>query len=426
MKSLIKFLFLICLFFSFSCAPLRPVPKESYYEKNNKNSVRGQTITKKEVNERNDIQVSDNVVKKYNNQYKEQNEVNSKNIKSTNVNSTSELSHLRQVARDNQNEYFNKRIQENVSPSVPKGIFTVRNTNFITVGEKGDIWLWSANLQNKSHIEDLGTCVDKVDFDHNTLSLFWACGAKLYTKELLNEKSVEAIDRIKTRASAFSVFNNATQFLVGGADGKLYRWDNPLKINITDFSKFERYTAHATVVSAVAFHPAGRVFFSGDWQGRFKAWLSYKEDEFGGEYDENLFGGRFFEDGSTVKDSGRAGGSIEKIVVSPNGYFVLLGLQNSMVEIWKLRSFKKVLDFSASDLRLLDIKFISNNQFITLSKDNKIKVWQFEENKDELGEYIYKETLLDEKELENPNLLYVTKDGRILYTDEDGTLKGAY
>lgn len=458
MKRCLKFLFIICTALCLSCTSLKPVPKESVFKGNNNsnNNVssyngvsrnyppQGQGTYKGSFqvrdNQVKNVQVSNNQILTNSNQisnnqeFNNTQEFNNQSLSSDNnkrfdindnenskINSNS-LQKLKNVARENKKEYFRDSNLGNISPSIPKGIFTVRNTNFVTIGEKGDIWLWSSNLQNRTHIENLGTCVDKVDLDHNTLAIFWSCGAKLFTKELLNPESTKYIDRIKTRASAFTVYTNSTQFLVGGADGKLYRWDNPLKINITDFSKFERYTAHSTVVSAVAFHPAGRVFFSGDWQGRFKAWLSYKEDEFGGEYDENLFGGRFFEDGSTVKDSGRSGGSIEKIVVSPDGNHVLLGFQDSTIEIWKLRSFKKVLEFKASDLRLLDVKFATNNLFITLSKDNKVKYWKFEENLDDLGNYVYKESLIDEKEFELPNLLYVTGDGRVLLANEKGNL----
>ena len=58
----------------------------------------------------------------------------------------------------------------------------------------------------------------------------------------------------------------------------------------------------------------------------------------------------------------------------------------------------------------------------TLSKDNKVKYWKFEENLDDLGNYVYKESLIDEKEFELPNLLYVTGDGRVLLADEKGNL----
>ena len=469
MKKCLKFLLIICTILCLSCTPLKSVSKGNAFRSNNNtnnnfssykggysnrnsnnsaSSYKGATrnfafqgegtyqggfqVKDRQINDNqvNTNQIDNNQV--YTNQISNNQEiinqetnnqrVNASQVNNNDVNSSS-LEQLKTAAREEKKEYYTNSKLGNISPSVPKGIFTVRNTNFITVGEKGDIWLWSSNLQNKTHIENLGTCVDKVDLDHNTLSIFWSCGAKLFTKELLNDKSTQYLDRIKTRASAFSVYDNATQFLVGGADGKLYRWDNPLKINITDFSKFERYTGHSTVVSAVAFHPAGRVFFSGDWQGRFKAWLSYKEDEFGGEYDENLFGGRFFEDGTTVKDSGRSGGSIEKIILSPDGNHVVLGLQDSSIEVWKLRSFKKVLDFKASDLRLLDVEFISNDMFVTLSKDNKVKFWKFEESLDDLGIYVYKETLIGEREYDNPRLLYITKDGRILYADESGNLR---
>ncbi|MGI6681012.1 MAG: hypothetical protein ACOX3T_06000 [Bdellovibrionota bacterium] len=429
-------LFFICAFFFVSCAQLKPVPKERYINKNSNynkhynrqysdNSNKQLNTTSNTTNTLVSSTLVGNNQARYSGGYKVGSEADtqSESAKDVGESTNSTLDHLKEVARENKKEFFSENNDYAVSPSVPKGIFTVRNTNFITVGEKGDVWLWSANLKNRSHVENLGTCVDRVDLDHNTLALFWSCGAKLYTKELLNDKSVISLDRIKTRASAFTVFNNATQFLVGGADGKLYRWESPLKINITDFNNFERYTAHSTVVSAVAFHPEGRVFFSGDWQGKFKAWISYKEDEFSGKYDENLFGGRFFEEGSMVKDSGRVGGSIEKIVVSPNGDYVLLGLQNSIIEIWKLRSFKKVLDFSASDLRLLDAKFVSNNQFITLARDNKIKLWQFDEIKDDLGDSDFKEMLIGEKELEEPVLLYVAKTSEILFADEKGDLK---
>lgn len=452
------------VFIIMACVPLKPVPKESYINKNIGNTDQSNSNSNVDNSRNDNEQVSEflkvedlsgqdqdtssvivdenesqnnfdtSVTNDITNEgYAEQhstsassNSYDSSNYDDTMLSDVSNkmiVQNLRDEAVKDVKEHFDINVSNQSVQSEPKGVFTVRNTNFITIGEKGDIWLWSANLKNKSFVENLGTCVDKVDFDHNTLLLFWSCGAKLYTKELLNENSLRIIDRIKTRASAFSVYKNASEILVGGADGKLYRWSSPLDINIKDFDNFERYTAHSTVVSAVAFHPAGRVFFSGDWQGKFKAWLSYKEDEFGGAYDENLFGGRFFEDGSTVKDSGRSGGSIEKIIVSPQGNFIILGFQDSMIELWKLRSFKKVLEFKANDLRLIDVDFVNEDEFTTLTKDNVIRYWKYSEELDDLGEHVYKEKLLAERVLENPAMVYVTNNHDILYANKSGSLK---
>jgi WD40 repeat protein len=105
---------------------------------------------------------------------------------------------------------------------------------------------------------------------------------------------------------------------------------------------FELYSAHQAVVSSVAAHPFGRAFFSGDWSGSLYAWLPYDQDDFGGEYDRNLFTGQFYAaPGTFIKAERTADRGITDITLTDSGEQLALGTQDGFVEMWRVRGFER-------------------------------------------------------------------------------------
>src|SRR5690606_29308945 len=110
----------------------------------------------------------------------------------------------------------------------------------------------------------------------------------------------------------------------------------------------ERYLGHATVVSSIAYHPFGRVFFSGDWRGRLNAWLTYDSDPHEGRYDENIFGGLLFSEQARRAKAKRSGDkSIERLLVSSDGEFLFVATETGSLELWRVRGFRQLATVQA-------------------------------------------------------------------------------
>lgn len=149
-----------------------------------------------------------------------------------------------------------------------------------------------------------------------------------------------ALDRVDTRINAAVIQAGAEAVIFGGADSRVYRW-LPSKGAVK--SAIERYIGAASVISAIASHPGGRVFFSGDWSGGLNAWLPYDADVFEGKYDRNAFLGGLFSDRSTRQRGARSDTvAISNILVHPSGEHLLTVLQDGRVEWWQIRGFRKV------------------------------------------------------------------------------------
>ena len=123
-----------------------------------------------------------------------------------------------------------------------------------------------------------------------------------------------------------------------------HRWRYELDRQATSLKEkdksLERYIAHQTLISRVLPHPSGRAFFSADWDGTLLGWLPYSADDQAGEYDRNLFGGRFFGGVGTFLNAARAPDrGIASAAISGNGERIALGAEDGNVEVWEVRGF---------------------------------------------------------------------------------------
>lgn len=132
--------------------------------------------------------------------------------------------------------------------------------------------------------------------------------------------------------------------LIAAGDGRIYRWRfGKIAGSQREREKvLERYIGHGVVVSALAYHPYERMFFSGDWKGVLSAWLAYDSDPFGGKYDRNIFpNSQFFTDETPRINRRNDGDGIEQLAVSGDGEGLLLGARSGRLELWSVRGLYK-------------------------------------------------------------------------------------
>jgi WD40 repeat protein len=190
------------------------------------------------------------------------------------------------------------------------------------------------------------------------------------------------LKRSEARVTSLEFQPSGESLLIGAADGRVYRWKFALDANslsTPDAQKqFERYSGPASVVSAVAYHPFGRIFFSGDWDGGLMTWLSYDSDKWAGEYDKNIFGSKLFQQKSVRTSAGRGDAErIEQIVVSLNGERALVSVHDGTLELWQIRGFSKIGEIKAHGGLMHDVAALPNFELIaTAGRDGSIKIWE--------------------------------------------------
>jgi WD40 repeat protein len=125
----------------------------------------------------------------------------------------------------------------------------------------------------------------------------------------------------------------------------VYRWRflkerEPLTLKERE-KILERYIAHQTMISAVLPLHTGRAFFSADWDGALYGWLAYTADDQQGDFDKNLFGGRFFGDiGNYFRAVRPTDRGITSVGLSSDGSHLAVGTDDGAVEIWRVRGFE--------------------------------------------------------------------------------------
>ena len=175
---------------------------------------------------------------------------------------------------------------------------------------------------------------------------------------------------LKTRISSLQFVNQETALLLGGVDGRVYRWkfletDTPKKPSL------ERYIGHGSVVSAVTGGIDSPIFFSGDWLGVISVWLPYDADRFGGRFDENIFGGGFFTDINKVRETKKTNGAIESMIATQDRIFV--GLREGKIENWSIRGLRKKGSVMAHSGGVFNLE--AGSVLASSGRDGLIKLW---------------------------------------------------
>lgn len=291
----------------------------------------------------------------------------------------------------------------------------------------GEVLVWDLGSGQAYKLFSFGSKVDQVTF-HPGLGLAAAAGQKLIkVVDLGRGTLVSQFDRLRAQITSLGFSASGASLVVGGGDSRVYRWRYLTEPTTREEETrlFERYIGHGAVVSTVACHPAGRVFFSGDWRGGLNAWLSYDADMFEGEYDENLFGWRFFADkGNRRGFGGKAHGGVEVLDFVNDGEFLVVGYQDGFVELWRVRGLVRVAEASAHKGLIYSVSgHASQPGFVTSGRDGLVRMWRIveEQRADSLKPQVLIE-MAQELEVLGAKQLLFWSESRVFAVREQGDI----
>ncbi|MCB0333471.1 MAG: hypothetical protein KDD55_08215 [Bdellovibrionales bacterium] len=296
----------------------------------------------------------------------------------------------------------------------------------VSIDNSGKVLLWMLSLNKPYELYSLSTPGDSYALSADQRLLAVAQGTTVSLHSLPEHRPLEVFHRLPTRVNALAFHPFGGSVLIAGVDGKVYRWkylEDDTVLNPSERNKpFERYLGHSTVVSSMAFHPHGRFFLSGDWKGRLRAWLLYDSDLFEGEYDENIFEGKFFSEGASYRVAPRSDTDrIDFIQFSHDGNFFVLGTGSGNIELWSLRGFKRQAVVQAYRGVIKALAYNSTTgQVITYGRNGFLKVWNIAEREDEvLGEKFYEFVLSKESRIPNLSMVrFVSKNVAVAGSEE--------
>jgi WD40 repeat protein len=265
------------------------------------------------------------------------------------------------------------------------GLFSASTTNssqMVSVDSLGAVLLWDMKSGQAGELLNLGFSLEAVAYlpSKGLLALAHDGGVSIYS--LVKREETNHLKRGEALITCLDFQPSGESLLIGAADGRVYRWkfaQDPEALDTPDAQKlFERYSGPPTVVSAVAYHPYGRIFFSGDWDGGLNTWLSYDADKFGGQYDKNLFGAKLFQQKSVRTNAGRGDAQrIEQILVSSDGEQELASMHDGTVELWQVRGFSKIGSVKAHGGLVHHIAALPKFEKIaSAGRDGSVKIWE--------------------------------------------------
>jgi WD40 repeat protein len=315
----------------------------------------------------------------------------------------------------------------------------------ISAGSDGRIILWDINSGAATSVSNLELTSQPIALGRRHAVIAWAKGQTVYVTSLrigeqpqsptaITSKTWE-LKKLITRVNTLAFHEDDSSLLIGGADGRIYRWHFNVELESPSFEDLdrtlERYIAHQTSISAIAPLHTGRAFFSADWDGRLYAWLAYTADDQQGSYDRNLFGGRFFGGLGSYMHTGRLPDrGITALTLSDNGSRLAVGTDDGYLEVWDVRGMEPTARSLNHNGRVVSVALSSDGSRVaSLGKDGKLTVGDLVPDKlfgirptalRSIVEQVTNEELVSAKRiaiLSNGDLLITTTDGRL------GTMK---
>jgi WD40 repeat protein len=239
------------------------------------------------------------------------------------------------------------------------------------------------------------------------------------------------LTRLKIRPTALAFQAGDSSLLIAGADGRVYRWrfvEEDKASTVEEQEKIlERYAGHQNIVSAVASHPFGRAFFSGDWNGALFGWLPYTADVHQGAYDRNLFGGRFYSDKSTfVQALRKPDRGISSMRVSLSGERLGLGTEEGYVEVWEVKGFVLAAREVLHSGRALAVSFDTKGERVaSVGRDMMVSVATLQ--RDPMFEAVpqttpWKLVRATHQRIDNAKDVLFLRSGNLIVTTSDGAV----
>lgn len=214
----------------------------------------------------------------------------------------------------------------------------------ISVGSGGEVIAWDVRTGAARLINRLPSPPITATFAQTKALIAYSSGNTITVACVQGCSSEWKLTKIKARVASLAFHDNDESVIIGGTDGRIYRWRYIFETTASDVREreksVERYLGHQTLISAVASLPVGRAFFSADWDGNLMGWLPYTADDYGGVYDKNIFGGSFFgQAASMMKAARQPDRGISSLSIAPDGSRVIVGTEDGSVEVWNVRGF---------------------------------------------------------------------------------------
>ena len=250
----------------------------------------------------------------------------------------------------------------------------------LSIDKAGEALLWADGLKHAYQFISGGIHAEAAAFSAKSGFLAMLSGSNLYVYSSATGQRVASLDEIKTRVASICFQPGGMALLLGGVDGEVYRWrflESARSARSHEDKHLERYFGHANVVSAVAYHPIGRVFFSGDWSGALNAWLPYDADRFSGFYDRNILETKVFSDKSVMVRSGRPShAAVTSMAISADGENLVLVDQEGFLEWWSVRGFGLLGRLQAHKGVIYSLSLSpGGTHVLSVGRDGKTRLW---------------------------------------------------
>lgn len=251
----------------------------------------------------------------------------------------------------------------------------------VSAGADGNVILWNIEKGSGQLLTQVGGAMQLAALGRRRALVAWSSGSTITVACATGCSERWELKRLRTRTTSLAFHEDDTALIIGGADGRVYRWhfqrEREVDTQEDRDRTLERYIAHQTLISVIAPLHTGRAFFSADWDGRLYAWLAYNADDQQGSYDKTLFGGRFFGGLGTYMAAGRvADRGITSLAVSDNGNRLAVGTDEGYVEIWEVRGFEMIGRTLAHVGRVISVSLNNDGSRVaSLGRDGKISTF---------------------------------------------------
>lgn len=301
----------------------------------------------------------------------------------------------------------------------------------VSAGADGNVLLWDLASGAGRLALQVGGPMQVAALGRRHALVAWSSGSTVAVACIAGCSERWSLTRLKTRTTSLGFHEDDSALIIGGADGRVYRWHfqregREQTIDERDRS-LERYIAHQTLVSVVAPLHTGRAFFSADWDGQLYAWLAYTADDHKGSYDQNLFGGRFFGGlGNYMPAARPADRGITTLTLSDNGQRLAVGTDDGYVEVWEVRGFELASRTQTHVGRVISVALNADGSRVaSLGRDGAIVVADIISDPTfgiRAGALRNSATQVFKEEMKSARSLYFLSTGDLLLSTQTGQL----
>jgi WD40 repeat protein len=301
----------------------------------------------------------------------------------------------------------------------------------VSAAADGNVILWDITTGSGRLMKQTGGPMQNAALGRRRALVAWSSGFTISVACATGCSEIWELKRLKTRVTSLAFHEDDTALIIGGADGRVYRWHFQLEREADTQEErdrtLERYIAHQTVVSVVAPLHTGRAFFSADWDGRLYAWLAYTADDQQGSFDKNLFGGRFFGGLGTYMAAPRvADRGITSLAVSDNGQRLAVGTDEGYVEVWEVRGFEMIARTLVHNGRVVSVALNQDGTRVAShGRDGKIAVADLSNDPDfgiKIGSLRSLTAPVLSEEMKSARGIYFLSDGNLIISTNTGQI----